>query len=381
MMHIDVLKDIYNEALISASDTDDTTTDYTVREERVSLLGFDPELLSAIDTIVGRAESNKGIVTVLTTLLTHKIIDPGQDIRYHQAGMAGGFAGRGIDTATVTPFMKSVSFPAMAESGWLTRSLEQPEPYTLDYKGKITPINVKTAFLLILDKVQTHGIPAQNVLLYFFVQLIRQRDSLTVELAKPHRLSISAIINLLEGHFTAKYTSSGASRLPALAIYAAYQCMCTQVERYIDKTLCSLANHNSADAQSGRIGDVDVDYYDGSAFEGVEIKHGIVITPQLITDAYEKFKGHKTNRYYLLTTANMEEADWTHINNEINRIAGIHGCQVIVNGVYDTLRYYLRLLKDPAEFIDKYVDLLKKDDTVKFEHKIEWNNIVSGGGV
>ena len=43
--------------------------------------------------------------------------------------------------------MKAVSFPAMAESGWLTRSLEQAHPYTLDYPGKITPKIVKEAFL------------------------------------------------------------------------------------------------------------------------------------------------------------------------------------------------------------------------------------------
>ena len=117
---------------------------------------------------------------------------------------------------------------------------------------------------------------------------------------------------------------------------------------------------------------------DGSAFEGVEIKHGIVITRQLVADAYEKFKIHNTDRYYLLTTANMDGADWLEINEEIQRIASIHGCQVIVNGVYATLKYYLRLLKDPAEFVEKYVDLLKVDEAVKFQHKTAWNDIVSG---
>ena len=30
-----------------------------------------------------------------------------------------------------------------------------------------------------------------------------------------------------------------------------------------------------------------------------------------------------------------------------------------------------------ADFIDKYVELLKSDDTIKYEHKITWNNIIS----
>ncbi|MCL2060978.1 MAG: DNA cytosine methyltransferase, partial [Oscillospiraceae bacterium] len=168
-----------------------------------------------------------------------------------------------------------------------------------------------------------------------------KRDSMNVELAKPHSLSISAIVALLEKHFTARYSGPGASRLPTLAVYAAYECMMTEVLRYKDKYLCNLESHTSADRQSGRIGDIDINNRDGSAYEGVEIKHGIVIMRQLIADAYEKFKVYKTDRYYLLTTANMDNADWIGINEEIARIAGIHGCQVIVNGVYPTIKLLL----------------------------------------
>ena len=74
----------------------------------------------------------------------------------------------------------------------------------------------------------------------------------------------------------------------------------------------------------------------------------------------------------------MVGADWGGINDEIGRIAQVHGCQVIVNGVYDTLRYYLRLLTDTAEFISHYVDCMKADETIKFQHKTMWNDVVSG---
>ena len=366
MTHTEVIGRIYEDALIKANDTDFVPD------------GLDNDLIGSIDAIALRSESNKGIVTVLTTLLTHKVVEPTQDIRYHQAGMNGGFAGRSIDQSYVTPFMKKVSFPAMAESGWLTRSLEQPTPYTQDYSGKITPVAVKKAFLDIIDSVQMQGVSAESVLLYFFICLVKRRDSMNVELAKPHGLSISAIITLLEKHFNAQYSGSGASRLPTLALYAAYECMMSEVFRYKDKHLSNLVSHTSADKQSGRIGDIDVNYESGGAFEGVEIKHGIVITQQHVTDAYEKFKMHNTDRYYILTTAKMDDADWIGINDEIARISRIHGCQVIVNGVYATLRYYLRLLFDPTVFIRKYVDLLKIDESIKFQHKTVWNDVVSG---
>lgn len=364
MTHQDILNEVYSEALEAVSADDFTSS-------------LSDDIKGQVELLVKRSETNKGMITVLVTLLTHKMVKPEQDIRYHQAQLPSGFAGRGIDQAYVTPFMKSVSFPAMAESGWLTRSLEQPHPYDLDYPGRIKPDSVKKAFLSIIDEVQAQGLNPHFVLLYFFKLLIKQRDSLNIELAKPHSLSISNIVSVLEKHFTYHYSCSGASRLPTLAVYAAYQCMMSQVARYDGKVLCELESHNSADAQSGRIGDIDVNNPDGTAFEGVEIKHEIQITKQLVADAYEKFKKYNTDRYYLLTTANMDSADWDSINTEIERIARIHGCQVIVNGVYSSLKYYLRLVRDPAEFIDRYVELLKTDETIKFPHKEAWNNIIS----
>ena len=364
--HNEVLNNVYERALLATA-ADNLTTSLPI------------EIKEQVELLVSRSETNKGMIAVLTTLLVHKIVDPQQDVRYHQAQLPNGFAGRGIDQHYITPFMKRVGFPAMAESGWLTRSLEQPHPYDLNYPGMIRPDSVKNAFLNIINQIQVCGLSADEVLLYFFKLLVKQRDDLNIELAKPHSLSISKIISLLEKHFTYRYTCAGASRLPTLAIYAAYQCMMEQVTRFNNKVLCPLESHNSADMQSGRIGDIDVNNENGTAFEGVEIKHEIQINRQLIADAYEKFKIYNTDRYYLLTTANMDSADWDAIDSEIQRIAQIHGCQVIVNGVYSTLKYYLRLVIDPAEFIDRYVELLKVDETVKYQHKVAWNEIISQG--
>lgn len=365
MNHDEILQDAYDDALEKTAHNDYSVILPDVTIEELQLL-------------VNRSEQNKGMLAVLTTLLTHKIYNPSQDIRYHQAQLENGFAGRGIDQQYITPFMKRMNFPAMSESGWLTRSLEQPHPYRLDYPGKIKPDVVKNAFLDIVDAIQVQGTNPRVVLVYFFELLIKQRDDMNIDLAKPHSLTIATIIKYLENHFTYHYSCAGASRLPTLAIYAAYQCMMTQVARYEGKILLPLESHNSSDAQSGRIGDIDVDNVNNTAYEGVEIKHEIQITPQLVRDAYEKFKVYNTDRYYLLTTANMDSADWDKIDAEISRIRNLHGCQVIVNGVYSSLKYYLRLISDPAEFIDNYVELMKIDETIKFHHKTVWNDIVSG---
>lgn len=83
------------------------------------------------------------------------------------------------------------------------------------------------------------------------------------------------------------------------------------------------------------------------------------------------------DRYYLLTTADMSKADRTPIEEEIKSIARKHGCQVIVNHVYTSLKYYLRLLSDPSDFIERYVNLMKNDENVKYHQQAAWNEIIS----
>ncbi len=112
-------------------------------------------------------------------------------------------------------------------------------------------------------------------------------------------------------------------------------------------------------------------------FEAVEIKHGIPINTQLIRDAYEKFKSHPIQRYYLLSTVGEDLTDIENIATEISKISKIHGCQVIINGIYPSLKYYLRLLHDPSDFIDNYIENLKRDTAIKYEHKLKWTEIVS----
>lgn len=362
--HRDILERLYNMAIGKTAQNDYSTK-------------LPIDVADNIRLLVERGEANKAPLTAVITLFTHKVYDPQQDIRLHQASMEGGFAGRGRDAQYITPFMKDKGFPSMAETAWLTRSIEQPAPFNLDFPGRITPSSVKIAFLQLINSVQVENVDAEQVLLYILKLLIKQRDDKKITLAKPHNLSITNIIDILQKHFEYKYSCHGAARLPTLAVYAAYKCMMTEVARYKDKMLAPLEAHTSADSQSGQIGDIQINNEDGTAFEGVEIKHKIEITPDLVKHAYTKLMMYRTDRYYLLTTANMEDADWDAINEEISAIRRNHGCQVIVNGVYSSLKYYLRLLNDPADFIDNYVELLKVDEAVKYPHQVAWNDIIA----
>lgn len=331
-----------------------------------------------IDIVVNYAEGSKGVLTVLLTSLVYKSLHPEQDVRLHQTSIKGGYSGRTFDTKYITPFMKEKRFPAMGESGWLTRSLEQKSPYTFDYKGAITPAKLKAAFLEIMDYINKPDADVVAVLSYLLQSLIIMRDKNNVDLAVPRNLSIEGIMTLLERHFHHHYKAKGASRLPVIVLYAMYQCLFDDgVKRFKDKRLLPLESHTSADVRSGRLGDIDVVNTDGRPFEAVEIKFDIPVSHEIVVTAKEKIQPTTVERYYILSTKPALDEDKDKIASDIRQIKNIHGCQLVVNGVMPTLRYYMRLLDNPVMFINRYVALLKTDKAVKFEHKQGWNDLVS----
>ena len=64
------------------------------------------------------------------------------------------------------------------------------------------------------------------------------------------------------------------------------------------------------------------------------------------------------------------------INKFIEKVYEEYGCQIIINGVFDSLKYYLRLLTDTDEFITYYTKNLQENTELNYEHKIAWNRII-----
>lgn len=327
-----------------------------------------------LDLIVEKCESNKAVVAVLLTLMLKKTLNPEQDIRNHQQGLPGGFSGRSMDEKTVTPFLKSHNFPAMQSgSGWLTRSLEQKRPYDMNYPGAISPKQVKQAFLNIVHEVQAGRQPAEAVAAYIFAGLIEHRDkSSRIKLSRPTNLAINQIIDLLRAHAGAGM--AGSARLPTLALYAVYQRLVSEVGRYKNCKLAELESHTAADSRTGRLGDIQVNDAEGRPFEAVEVKHNIALSPALVDDSYAKIQKSLVGTYYLLSTKN-EIIDQQKVTDRLIQIRRQSGCQMIVNGLFETLKYYLRLLHDTKYFVDSYVALVETDPAVPYELKKEWDSI------
>lgn len=334
-----------------------------------------------IMSIVEKEETLKGVYTVLVTSLVYKCFHIDQDIRLHQANMDNGYSGRSFDTKYITPFMKQKQFlGAMKESGWLTRSLEQNIPYNLDFPGKINNKVVKDAFLKILNDIEENGANPQNYLMGIFHLSIKAKELKSVRVINPvereSSLSINEIIDLLEKHFYYSYKSRGASILPVVALYSVYECIIKELKRFDDKFLQQISSHYSCDRSSGNTGDIVVINNDGSLYEVVEVKFDIAPDYIMVDDAYKKFCNTKIQRYYILSTLAPKDDELEIIHYLVEKIKTEHGCQVIINGVFSTLKYYLRLLDNTDLFMERYIHNIQTHPEINAEHKIAWNVII-----
>lgn len=139
--------------------------------------------------------------------------------------------------------------------------------------------------------------------------------------------------------------------------------------RYRGCTLLPLGSHTASDRTSRSAGDIEVKK-DNHIFEAVEVKLDKPITPQIVRVAYEKINKFGVERYYILSGKEQNPGDVSENNQLVFEIEQEHGCQVIINGLYQSLKYYLRLISNPKDFLNKYVELVESDTELQTEHKV-----------
>lgn len=362
MSYKELLISIYNDALKGK--------DYTLK--------MDNHIFKNIEIISEKSFNQKGVYTVLVTLSIYKILHPQQDIRNHQTQIKNGFSGRTIDTQYITPTLKELGLPSMAESGWLTRSLEQPYPYTLDYEGKIANKEVKKAFLELIHDIEVKKINPQYILVELFRQIIniqKQNKVIIKPLNNQDKLTISKIIDTLNNQFSFNYNVFGGSKLPVLAFYAIYQILIHEIARYNNSQIKSLGNHTASDKSSKSAGDIEI-VREGKLFEVLEIKLDKAIDSNILRISEEKIIRYNPERYYILSYSSIKKEENDTINDIINRVKKNHGCQIVVNGVIPSLKYYLRLISNLEQFINIYSKLIMNDAELKIIHKQKWNELL-----
>jgi DNA (cytosine-5)-methyltransferase 1 len=345
-------------------------------------------IVSNIDVVIAAIDKNKSLVSALVTSLLKKITDPKQDIRLHRTDFESGYSARSLDTEVTTPFFKH-HFPKYAnkESGFLSMATRAQIPWTKEDGGRIRTRASKefmTCFLDILDSIERNAVRADEVLTYFFerlYQLTLHQQQIFMDVMKVSDLidviNINTVIQMLTRHFSLRLSS----RLPVIAVYSVYQQLIFQVNRYKNKLLSPLNVHTSADKHG--YGDIEILNNNGTPFEMIEIKHNIPIDRNLLFDVVKKSQSTSIQRYYILTTASnnyVSAEEETFINIFILKIKKDSGLEIITNGIFPSLKYYLRLIDDYKEFLQAYTRNLVADSQnsteVKEFHITEWNKIL-----
>ena len=356
------------------------------RSLKTLLSGLPDECIRDLKVIVENAETQKAVLGVALTSLVYKVYEPKQDIRKHQEGMKDGYSGRTFDTKYVTPFLKS-KFPhfAMAESAWLTRSLEQSRPFNLNFPGKIRNKVLKAAFLKTLDRVQIDSNLASKMLVsligLMFDATAKDESLFAKVQVVDGATTMTVILDAISQHIRYDYGKGvvGTARLPVLAIYSVYNLLMLDVNRYSGKSLAPLESHTSPDSRSKSFGDIDVNNPDNSCFESVEIKHNKPITADMVGVVYRKIRNTEIDRYYILTTSEPNFDDHESVKREIEKYRKILSCEIVVNGVIPSLKYYMRLINDPQNIVDEYTKWLEfeyqRASGIKREHLRVWQEI------
>lgn len=309
---------------------------------------------------------------VALTLTAYKLVDPTQDVRSHKADHPNGFSARAFDTRVVVPFLITHSLPRSVESHWLSQTFSFAGPYVPGSVLKTQPRAAGELLIAVVNAVHLSNTAAvRAVLVGLLVEFIRIRNADKVVLTRPKDLPIHAVRRLVEAHLAGPYKAN-APRLPQLVIYAVYACLVQSIGRYHGATLEPLERLKSADRKRGTIGDVVV-ARDGRRIEAVEIKHDQPVSYIHVAEAIDKVRAESVTRYYLLSNRGINPTEADQISQRAADFLKQNGCEIIVNGVFDSLAYYLRLLPDTTEFLFRYASLLESDEDTGYEHRNRWN--------
>ena len=337
-------------------------------------------LVSSIVQIAELAQQRKGVFTVIVTSLLKKISDPAQDVRRHQTQIPGGYSGRGLDTAHVTPFLRRNALPYMAESGWLTRSLEQDHPYDQNFPGKISPKSLRVAFLEIFEALEMQGQNPEAILTRLFREIIaRQPAAIAPTLHDDTNAWISRndLVRIWTQHFTAGYAGThGAARLPVLALFSILQNITLASPSGQLLKLLPLKSHTSPDARSGAIGDIEIVGLKELYAIGVEVKFDIAPTFNLLEPLKEKFSNRHVDQIWWVTTA--EFPDLSEQISEFQADLLLNGgIDLSVITFRDMAKGMLLLAADVDKVVSDYSDYLDHDPVVGEIHRQSWVELIT----
>lgn len=341
---------------------------------------LDPEIAEKALALKDCRHHGRGLAAFLAIF---KAIKPDQDIRAYQRIHDGGFDARGIESAVFLPFLGSKRLRSASGSHFLTRRFADGAPYSRERPIRTQKKLIGEVFLDIILAMQDEPkkANAEVIAVILIGGMIMERNQGDVPLTRPKGQPIQTVLKFLEDHINFPFEDSrdAGPRLAQLALYAIYECILPTSKRYEGCELVPLERLKAANRKSGTVGDVDV-LKGAKPIEAVEAKFKDAITLEMVNEAIKKIETKDVKRYFILSTSGVvSDGEEDKITARCRDFYYGNGCEIIVNGVFETIRYYLRLIGSTDDFISRYVDLVAADKDLTYEHKQAWNLVTKIG--
>ena len=338
-----------------------------LNEERAYI--SDDELLEKT-MFICRNIKNKAPIRFLLSCLAAKIDNPAIDIRKPYTSIAGGdsFSGRKYDESVIQRLVTEFKLPCNNTTAYLTPAFRNGNEIMrpgLKLEGR--PPELYVEMLDVLNAVYKQRLMPEQLLREMFRQLIIVRDQQTRRINElleslsttvgGQPLSSEQIITLVEQHLNCP----NASRLPTLVVSAAYQ----SVSQYLGEVIRPLNAHNSADKQTGALGDVEITLMnDNSVVTCYEMKdkrvmrHDIDVALPKIAE-----QGVSLDNYIFITTEPIDDELMQYAKSLYNRI----GVEFAILTCIGFLRHFLHLFhRHRVHFLEQYQTfvLMEPDSSV-----------------
>ncbi len=321
----------------------------------------DKDILMKTEFVSRNIQSRAGVRLLMACLLA-KIVDPKIDVTKPYTGIKSkdSFSGRMYDEKYVGNFIAKYKLPCNSTTAFLTPAFRNKN-IILTPKVKLVgrPPEVYQYAIDLLDSVHKNVIQADVLLSEVVRQLIILRDenqkrmkSLLKTLDKTGSVALSGedIINLIKQHLDCK----GTSRLPVLIVAAAYR----TIGSCIRERILPLQAHNSADKQTGALGDLQITLInENNIITSYEMKMKKV-TMQDITIALKKIgkAKYKIDNYIFITTDIIDEEVSEYAKSLYDQTGGV---EIVILDCISFLRHFIHLFhRFRLQYLKEYQNLV-----------------------
>lgn len=334
------------------------------------------EVAAALSRII-RCPSNRAPARMVVACALAKAHLPEVDATEPYTSIHSGhsFSGRTYDERYLSALIAVHRLPLNATTAFLTptlRNVNAPLRRVTVFEGR--PREVYQDAALVLESLQAGQVSAEEVLAAALAELFKLRDereealrsALAANVSNAVSLSTEDVLTLIEQHLSSKR----ASRLPVLVVAALYQTL----GQLAGERARTLGAHNAADAQTGALGDVEVELLNdaGGVVTAYEIKARAVSLGDMQQSVSKVLNAAQRPENYLFVTTFPIERDVIEYARTLHEQTGVEFA------VLDALSFTRHLLhffhRQRLIFLEAYQTLLlaEPESAVRNELKTAW---------